>query len=96
MGKTSFAMNVATNVAGMGKAVAIFSLEMSGEQLVTRILSSEAMVDSKKIRTGQLRTEDWDNIASVITKLSGCDIYIDDTSDITAAEMKSKLRRIPH
>ena len=96
MGKTSFAMNVATNVAGMGKAVAIFSLEMSGEQLVTRILSSEAMVDSKKIRTGQLRTEDWDNIAGVITKLSGCDIYIDDTSDITAAEMKSKLRRIPH
>ena len=96
MGKTSFAMNIAVNVAKAGKAVAIFSLEMSGEQLVTRILSSEAMVDSKKIRTGQLRPEDWDNIAGVITSLSGCDMYIDDTSDITAAEMKSKLRRIPN
>ena len=96
MGKTSFAMNVATNVARSGKAVAIFSLEMSGEQLVTRILSSESMVDSKSLRTGQLRPEDWDNIAGVVSKLSGCDMYIDDTSDITAAEMKSKLRRIPN
>ena len=96
MGKTSFAMNIAVNVAKAGKAVAIFSLEMSGEQLVTRILSSEAMVDSKKIRTGQLKPEDWDNIAGVISSLSGCDMYIDDTSDITAAEMKSKLRRIPN
>ena len=96
MGKTSFAMNIATNVAKTKKAVAIFSLEMSGEQLVTRILSSEAMVDSKKIRTGQLKPEDWDNIAGVISSLSGCDMYIDDTSDITAAEMKSKLRRIPN
>ena len=94
MGKTSFAMNIATNVAKTGKAVAIFNLEMSAEQLVTRILSSEAMVDSKKLRTGQLKPEDWDNIAGVISSLSGCDIYIDDTSNITAAEMKSKLRRI--
>lgn len=96
MGKTSFAMNIAVNVAKAGKAVAIFSLEMSGEQLVTRILSSEAMVDSKRIRTGQLKAEDWDNIASVISSLSGCDIYIDDTSAITATEMKSKMRRIPN
>lgn len=96
MGKTSFAMNIATNVAKSGKAVAIFSLEMSGEQLVTRILSSEALVDSKRIRTGQLKNEDWDNIATVITSLSGCDIYIDDTSAITATEMKAKMRRIPN
>lgn len=94
MGKTSFAMNIAVNVAKTQKAVAIFSLEMSGEQLVTRILSSEALVDSSKLRTGQLKTEDWDNIAEVVSQLSGCDIYIDDTSAITAAEMKSKLRRI--
>ena len=94
MGKTSFAMNIAVNVAKQKKAVAIFSLEMSGEQLVTRILSSEALVDSSKLRTGQLKTEDWDNIAGVISSLSGCDIYIDDTSAITSAEMKSKLRRI--
>ena len=95
MGKTSFALNIATNVAKSSKkAVAIFSLEMSGEQLVTRLLSSEALVDSSRLRTGQLKTEDWDNIAGVISTLSGCDIYIDDTSAITAAEMKSKLRRI--
>lgn len=97
MGKTSFAMNIATNVAkNSKKAVAIFSLEMSGEQLVTRILSSEALVDSNRLRTGQLKTEDWDNIASVISNLSDCDIYIDDTSAISAPEMKAKLRRIPN
>ena len=94
MGKTSFALNIAINVAKQNKAVAIFSLEMSGEQLVTRVLSSEALVDSKKLRTGQLKPEDWDNLAGVVSTLSGCDIYIDDTSAITSAEMKSKLRRI--
>ncbi len=95
MGKTSFAMNIATNVAKYSKkAVAIFSLEMSGEQLVTRILSSEALVNSYNLRTGQLTGEDWDNIAGVVQSLSGCDIYIDDTSQITTTEMKSKLRRI--
>ncbi len=95
MGKTSFAMNIATNVAkNSGKAVCIFSLEMSAEQLVSRMLSSEALIDSKKIRTGQLESEDWENIAGVISSLSGCEIYIDDTSQISVAEMKSKLRRI--
>ncbi len=95
MGKTSFALNIATNVAKSSrKAVAIFSLEMSGEQLVTRIISSEAMIDSHSLRTGQLKNEDWENIAGVITSLSGCDIYIDDTSAISTTEMKSKLRRI--
>jgi replicative DNA helicase len=97
MGKTSFALNIAINVAKSSKkSVAIFSLEMSGEQLVTRILSSEALVDSNKLRTGQLKTEDWDNIAGVISSLSGCEIYIDDTSAITSPEMKAKLRRIPN
>ena len=95
MGKTSFALNIATNVAkSTKKAVAIFSLEMSGEQLVTRVLSSEAMVDSHSLRTGQLTNENWENIADVISSLSGCEIYIDDTSAITATEMKSKLRRL--
>ena len=95
MGKTSFALNIATNVAkSSGKTVAIFSLEMSAEQLVTRIISSEAMVDSHNLRTGQLDTKDWENIADVITSLSGCDILIDDTSAITTTEMKSKLRRV--
>ena len=96
MGKTSFALNIATNVAkSTKKSVAIFSLEMSAEQLVTRIVSSEAMVDSHSLRTGKLANEDWDNIADVISSLSGCDIYIDDTSAITTTDMKSKLRRLP-
>ncbi len=95
MGKTSFALNIATNVAkSTRKAVAIFSLEMSGEQLVTRVLSSEAMIDSHTLRTGQLANEDWDNLADVISTLSGCDIYIDDTSAINTTEMRSKLRRV--
>ena len=96
MGKTSFALNIATNVAKTKKAVAIFSLEMPGEQLVHRLLSSEALIDSSKLRTGQLQENDWDNLAEVAASLSSCDIYIDDTSSITATEMKSKLRRIPN
>ena len=96
MGKTSFAMNIALNVAKSGKGVGIFSLEMSAEQLVTRILSSEAMIDSKVIRTGQLKEQDWNNIGNVISTLSGCDIYIDDTSQITASEIKAKMRRMPN
>ena len=96
MGKTSFALNIATNVAkATKKAVAIFSLEMSAEQLVTRIVSSEAMIDSHTLRTGKLTNEDWNNIADVSSSLSGCDIYIDDTSAISTTEMKSKLRRLP-
>lgn len=95
MGKTSFVLNIATNVAkSTKKAVAVFSLEMTAEQLVTRILSSEALVDSNRLRTGQLKPEDWSNIAEVVSSLSGCEMYIDDTSEIKVPEMKSKLRRI--
>ncbi len=97
MGKTSFAMNIATNVAkNSNKSVAIFSLEMSCEQLVTRILSSEALVNSYTLRSGQLKPEDWENLAGVISQLSGSNIYIDDTSAITATDMKAKLRRVPN
>jgi len=94
MGKTSFAMNIAVNVAKTKKAVAIFSLEMSGEQLVHRIISCEGMIDSKVLRTGKLSEEDWSRLAHVVEDLSGCDIYIDDTSAITTTDMKSKLRRV--
>ena len=95
MGKTSFALNIATNVAkNTGKAVAIFSLEMSAEQLVTRVISSEALVDSHSLRTGRIAREDWPNIAEVASTLSGCEIYIDDTSAITTTDMKAKLRRL--
>ena len=97
MGKTSFVMNIATNVAKASrKSVCIFSLEMSGEQLVNRILSSEAMVDSYSLRSGQIKPEDWENLAGAVSALSGCEIYIDDTSAIGTTEMKAKLRRIPN
>ena len=70
MGKTSFAMNIAVNAAKQtGKAVCIFSLEMSGEQLVNRMLSSEAMVDSHALRTGEIRPEDWQRIDRMIRKI---------------------------
>ena len=95
MGKTSFALNIATNVAlQTGKNVCIFSLEMSAEQLVTRIISSEAMIDSHNLRTGKLDSKQWEDIAATSTKLAGCNILIDDTSGISVAGMKGKLRRI--
>ena len=95
MGKTSFCLNIGTNVAKMTKkAVAIFSLEMSAEQLVSRVISSEALVDSYALRTGELQTEQWDHIAQAASSLSGCDILIDDTPGVTVTAMKAKLRRV--
>ncbi len=95
MGKTSFALNIATNVAlQTKKKVCLFSLEMSAEQLVSRVISSEAMVDSYALRTGKLDNKQWDDIAAATSKLAGCDILIDDTSGISVTGMKAKLRRI--
>ena len=95
MGKTSFCLNIGTNVAkATKKAVAIFSLEMSAEQLVNRIISSEALVDSYALRTGELKPEQWDHIAQASSSLIGCDILIDDTPGINVSTMKAKLRRV--
>lgn len=95
MGKTSFALNVATNVAKQTKkTVCIFSLEMSAEQLVNRVLSSEALVNSYSLRTGELSPEDWEHLAVAAGDLAGCDILIDDTSGMTVTAMKAKLRRV--
>ena len=95
MGKTSFALNIATNVALRSKkAVAIFSLEMTKEQLVLRMLSSEASIPSNSLRTGQLKPDDWVKLAASADVLSKSRIYVDDTSGINVAEMKAKLRRI--
>ena len=96
MGKTSFALNIATNVAvRSGKKVAVFSLEMSKEQLVGRILSSEALIQSGALRTGNLTPEDWTKLAMTAQMLSKAEIYIDDTPSITVADIKAKLRHIP-
>ena len=95
MGKTSFAMNIATKVAQQSKkSVCVFSLEMSAEQLVSRMLSSEALIDSYAIRSGNLNGEDWEKLARASTMLGDCEIYIDDTSGITVTGMKAKLRRV--
>ncbi len=96
MGKTSFALNIASNVAvRSGKKVAIFSLEMSKEQLVSRILSSEALIQSSALRTGNLSPEDWTKLAMTAQLLSKAEIYIDDTPGVTVADIKAKLRRLP-
>ena len=95
MGKTSFVLNIGTNVAiQTKKKVAIFSLEMSSEQLVTRMLSSEAMVESYALRSGKLTPEDWTKLGDAASKLYECDILVDDTAGITVTGMKAKLRRV--
>ena len=95
MGKTSFALNIATNVAKKQKIpVAIFSLEMTKDQLTSRILSAEAGIDSQAFRTGKLKEEDWDDLARASEMLHDARIYMDDTSGITIPEVKAKIRRI--
>ena len=95
MGKTSFALNIGTNVAkSTKKAVCIFSLEMSSDQLVTRILSSEAMVESNALRSGNLTEEDWTKLAHAAAEIAECDMLIDDTTGQTITAMKAKLRRV--
>lgn len=95
MGKTSFALNIATNVAKKQNIpVAIFSLEMSKEQLANRILSAEAGVDSHSFRSGALTDSDWEDLAHATDVLHDVPIYMDDTSGITIPEVKAKIRRI--
>ena len=93
-GKTSLALNIATNVAKTGKGVAYFSLEMSAEQLATRVLASESMIDSQKMLRGELENEDWIKLANTFDILSKAPIYFDDVSNITITEMKAKVRRL--
>ncbi|KAF1682556.1 replicative DNA helicase [Veillonella sp. R32] len=95
MGKTAFTLNLAYNVAVKGKgSVAFFSLEMSAEQLVGRILSSATEIHSDKLRTGQLQPEDWNKVASQMGTLLSSQLYIDDTPGLTVQMMRSKLRRL--
>ncbi len=95
MGKTSFALNIARNVAMQQKrTVAVFNLEMSREQMVNRLLSSEARVSSKKLRTGSLTPDEWTRLASAAGQLGQAPIYLDDTASITVATMKARLLRL--
>lgn len=95
MGKTAFALNIAQNAAVKQKVpVAIFSLEMSKEQLVNRMLCAEAFVDAQKVRTGELDTNDWNKLVEAMGVLSEAPIYIDDTPGISAMDVRAKCRRL--
>ena len=95
MGKTSLALNVALAAAKeSGKTVAIFSLEMSREQLVTRLIASEGLVENTRLVTGNLRESDWQRIAEAASSLSRMDIRIDDNPLLTVADMNAKCRRL--
>lgn len=95
MGKTAFALNMAQHAAVKeGKSVAIFSLEMSKELLTQRMLCSEAHINSKSLRTGDLTDKDWQKLAYASSVLSKSRLYIDDTPGVTVMEMRSKARRL--
>ena len=96
MGKTSIALNMALHAAvNEGKTIAIFSLEMSREQLVSRLLSKAALIPSQNLMTGQLTPQQWRNITDAAQTLSATDIRIDDNPSLTVSEMNAQCRRIP-
>ena len=96
MGKSAFAINIAANVARKNpdKEVCIFSLEMSKEQLATRLLSAEALVSNQTLNSGMISTDDWIKLAEAADSLSQMPIYIDDTAGINVPQIKAKLRRM--
>lgn len=102
MGKTALALNIVQNVAlrahkvigGEPRSVAFFSLEMSKEQLVNRMLCAEAGIDSQRLRVGEMHDEDWTHLWDACDTMSRAKIYIDDTAGITAMEMRSRARRL--
>ena len=102
MGKTALALNIVQNVAlrahkaigGEPRSVAFFSLEMSKEQLVNRMLCAEASIDSQRLRVGEMHDEDWTHLWDACDTMSRAKIYIDDTAGITAMEMRSRARRL--
>ena len=95
MGKTAFALNLACNAATTTKkAIAIFNLEMSAEQLVNRMISSVGQIEGDKLKTGMLNNNDWKRYNEAMSELSETNIYIEDNASITAPEIKAKCRRL--
>lgn len=94
MGKTSFALNIARNMAVKGRKVLFFSLEMSKEQLAQRIISTEARIVSNKLRTGEISDNDWEKLGLALQNLVNAELYFDDTASITVPEMKARARRM--
>jgi replicative DNA helicase len=94
MGKTALALNMAQYAAKNGNVVGIFSLEMSAEQLVSRLLCSEARVDAHRLRTGYLNREEWARLADALRRLCETKVYIDDSAAVSVMEMRAKCRRL--
>lgn len=96
MGKTAFALNIAVNAARMhrNKKIAVFNLEMSREQLVSRMLSSEGRVSSEQMRSGRIEVSQWRGLSEAAEMLNEIELYVDDSANITIGEMKAKLRRV--
>jgi len=94
MGKTAFTLNLATNIAMSGKTVALFNMEMSGEQLVTRMLASVGQIEGGKLKNGNLKNEDWKRVNEAISRLADTKMYIDDTAGMTIGEIRAKCRRL--
>lgn len=95
MGKTAFTLNLARNAAVLhNKTVAIFSLEMSREQIAMRLLSMEAAVDAQRLRTGQLLDDDWHRLSQALSRLAESNIFIDDTPNIPLMDLRARARRI--
>ncbi|WP_077306031.1 replicative DNA helicase [Terribacillus halophilus] len=95
VGKTAFALNIAQNVSiHAGENVAIFSLEMGAEQLVSRMLCAEGNIDAQRLRTGSLQEEDWAKLTMAMGSLSNAGVYIDDTPGIRVSDIRSKCRRL--
>jgi len=95
MGKTSIALNIALHAAKTsGKTVAVFSLEMSREQLATRLLSSESFIDGKKLQTGRIKPEEWRRLAEAAASISASELLINDDASLTVADMNAQCRRV--
>ena len=95
MGKTAFALNLATNIAmNTDKTVALFNMEMSGEQLALRMLSSVGQIEANKLRSGKLEHHDWKKFNEAMSRLAETKLFIDDTAGMTISEIKAKCRRL--
>ena len=94
MGKTAFALNIASNIGKLGETVAIFSLEMGAESLVNRMVSSEGLIDAHSLRTGKLTDDDWSNLIIAQGALADRSIYVDDSPGIKITEIRARSRKL--
>jgi len=94
VGKTAFALNIATNAGKAGKSVIVFNLEMPAQQLAQRMLCAEANIDISRLRSGQLYPDDWEKMTTAIGRLSELPVMIDDSAGLTVADIRARCRRV--